>query len=423
MLVLFGLELWVSLSAFRSVRESIEKRLGDELALIAKMGADYIYPSFLFDLSVDDSKEAVLETKTRLDRIIEDGYVRSIFITDTAGCVLYSTDPDIGVGSTTAYLDLAPGSFLLATTGITAATGAFVVGNEYIQAAFAPIEDEFGSTELIFGVEANAPYFETMALTEKLAHKLLIVQGALTILILVIIIYGWIAIIRYERLMKQSAALSAVGQMAASVAHDIRNPLQIIEMSAKRLARTADESQMELVGYIEDEVMRINGLVEGYLSTRRAAITPNEVVQLKDLVEKIVAKTRIVLEEKGIKITIKSKKDNLKIRLFVPAMKQVLHNLITNAAEAMPSGGTIRIGITAHSGFAVLTIDDDGTGFKKGNERHIFEPFFSTKGTGTGLGLYIAKRIVEQHGGTIAAMNRSGGGARVTISLPLAEEV
>jgi signal transduction histidine kinase len=218
--------------------------------------------------------------------------------------------------------------------------------------------------------------------------------------------------------------LSSLGNLAATVAHEVRNPLNAISMGLQRLKTefrpTEDEDEYShLTQLMLGEVHRLNAIVEQFLSLARPLEIKPEELRLQDILKELVA-----LEEGN------AMQSKTQIRVVVPPdlpllkadreyFRQALLNLILNGLQAMPDGGTLTLEANTSNGNFLITVADTGVGIPQKNQPRIFEAYFTTKAKGSGLGLAIARRIVEAHGGTIAVSSEAGQGARFRISLPI----
>jgi two-component system sensor histidine kinase PilS (NtrC family) len=230
---------------------------------------------------------------------------------------------------------------------------------------------------------------------------------------------------RMEEQVKHAERLAVIGGVAAAVAHEIRNPLASISGSIELLrsspeAARAGESQ-QLMDIVVREVDRLNRLVTDLLDYAR----PRARLAVEmDLGEALAETARVFAQDRtGAAASATLALDAPAPALVVadPAqLRQVVWNLLRNAAEAMPGGGTVTARLRSDGDHAVLTVADTGVGIAPEDLEHIFEPFYTTKPSGSGLGLPLVHRIVTDHGGTVAVDSTAGRGTTVTVTLPAA---
>lgn len=222
--------------------------------------------------------------------------------------------------------------------------------------------------------------------------------------------------------MMQSEKLAALGEMAASFVHEIRNPLGIILGSVETLKKRVPEAiQAEMLQFIHEESERINGMLTNFLDFAKPRPPALRRVDLRDILEKTVDLVSVPARDRKVRIFKNYDKDTrIQILVDPEQVREALVNLELNALEAMPWGGEMRIGLGEIGNQEVeIRVSDTGMGIPQGAELKIFDPFFTTKERGTGLGLSIVYRIVKNHGGTIAARNNVGGGTTFILTLPV----
>jgi len=230
-----------------------------------------------------------------------------------------------------------------------------------------------------------------------------------------------------QETLRQAERLSTLGEIAADLAHEIRNPLATMRATVQILAGNPPEpDRREFTEMLLGEVDRLDSVVGGYLRAARPATLdrrPGDAVTALDSVMELTrrqaGRDRVVFERHGV--------DHLWVGMGAGPLTQVFMNLTLNALQAMPAGGRLRIdcravpGRDGRSDGAEITFADTGPGIKPEDRDSVFRPFFTTKPSGTGLGLSIARRIVEQHGGRLTLDEPQGEGAVFRIRLPLAE--
>ena len=224
----------------------------------------------------------------------------------------------------------------------------------------------------------------------------------------------------HER-MARAEMLAALGQFAAGVAHEIKNPLTsislLVELAARGRARPED---FEI---LRKEIRRLDHIVKSFLdfAKSRREDLPREKVKLNDLVEEVLTILRPQARRQGVEI--RAELSELPSFESSPeALKQILLNLALNALQAMPEGGRLTVRTALKDGKVWLSVEDTGPGIPEDIRRRIFEPFFTTKPEGTGLGLSITHNLVKALSGEIHIHSREGAGTRVEIELPLSPE-
>lgn len=221
----------------------------------------------------------------------------------------------------------------------------------------------------------------------------------------------------------QSAKLAAVGRLAASVAHEINNPLQAMENFLGVLWREIppEHPHREYVGLLQESVERISRIVRQLLEMHRAKPSLDQEVDIGEVVEKTLAFLKNQLAQRRIEVECETGLPLPRIKGSVPQLQQVFLNLILNAQDAMANGGNLRIETRRGDKTVSIFFKDNGSGIEPGIVKHIFEPFFTTKkeGHGTGLGLSVSYGIVKAHGGTIQVESVAGEGATFGVVFPL----
>ncbi len=214
----------------------------------------------------------------------------------------------------------------------------------------------------------------------------------------------------------KSERLSAIGELSGRLAHDLRNPLSVMKMSLDLIkqspadSKLSDETVMKRMNLIEKSIDRISHQVDDVLGYVRNSPLNLKNISLKELIQSSIDKVNIPND-----VQIKLDQKDVHIDCDIVKLDAVFINLIVNSIQAMPNGGKIEIKISEQSNLAVLKFIDSGEGISDEYKSKIFEPLFTTKQKGTGLGLASCKNIVEQHQGEISIENNP---TTFTILLP-----
>jgi signal transduction histidine kinase len=228
---------------------------------------------------------------------------------------------------------------------------------------------------------------------------------------------------QYIREVLQAERMALVGRFAASSVHDLKNPLAIISVAAEMacLPAATNEGRRTALDRITRQVDRITYLVNDILEfTRGTPMAPTfSPTDYGEFVRVMVEDFQHEVGLKAVKIEVASPPPSERLLINPQRLSRVFHNLIANAVDAMPEGGTIRLRFQVTDREVATEIEDTGQGIPPEIADRLFEAFATHgKARGTGLGLSIARRIVEEHGGTISARNQPGGGAVFAFTLP-----
>lgn len=224
-----------------------------------------------------------------------------------------------------------------------------------------------------------------------------------------------------EERVRQADRLATVGRMAANIAHEIRNPLASLTGAIEVLAKDAElgPARERLAQIVVRESERLDHIIKDLLDYARPAPLALSRINLADTLDEVL----LLLEHRPLPDSVKIIRaygGNLPADADPQQIRQVFWNLCLNAVEAMHDGGELRVAGLADGRRLEISVSDSGTGIHAGDLAHIFEPFFSTKSEGSGIGLALVHRIVQEHGGDIDVRSGSGQGTTFTITLPAA---
>ena len=227
----------------------------------------------------------------------------------------------------------------------------------------------------------------------------------------------------FEAQLVRANKLSALGELAGSIAHEIKNPLISIQGFAKRITKADDIEKARRYSYfIDEEAGRLANVLLKLLDFSRMDEPKMEETELGSLVDD----TLLFMEHhltrfKNVRVDIVHSAQPVNVVIDRIHIQQALVNLINNAAQAMPHGGTVRITTGIKETYGFIDVADEGTGIDAETMKKIFEPFFTTKpkGEGTGLGLSLSKRLLEANGGSITVTTSPGQGSTFRLLIPL----
>jgi signal transduction histidine kinase len=229
-----------------------------------------------------------------------------------------------------------------------------------------------------------------------------------------------------ESQVKQAEQSAVIGRLASAIAHEIRNPLNYINLTLDHLRTSLAPSDPQkralveqLIGQLKTEVARINTRITEFLKYSRPASLNLQPLDLGETLRDALRMVEAQAAESGIETRLEENGDGVRVVGDRESLRSLFTNLIINGMQAMEGrGGRLTVGLSAENGRARVSISDKGTGIASEHLPKIFEPYFSTKETGTGLGLAIVKKSVEEHDGTISVESGHGEGTTFTVELP-----
>jgi signal transduction histidine kinase len=227
---------------------------------------------------------------------------------------------------------------------------------------------------------------------------------------------------RFER-MKHAEGLYALGQLSAGLAHEIRNPLASIAGAVGILRRghSSPEKAAECLEIIHKECQRLNRMLTSFLDYARPRSPNFLTISMDSVFDSVLGLAGHAVN--GAAVSLRRQSDpGLMLDCDPEQLKQVLLNLVINAIQAMPDGGEVVMASRAEGGKAIIEVRDQGCGAGEEQMKHLYDPFFTTKENGTGLGLPVAHQIVAHLGGVLSARNNPDRGMTFTVELPLSRQ-
>jgi len=228
-------------------------------------------------------------------------------------------------------------------------------------------------------------------------------------------------LVRMQERLRRTERMSEMGALVAGVAHEVRNPL--FGISATLDAFEARFGAAQFSGYVtalRDQVDRMSQLMHELLEYGRPLAATLEPACISAVVTAAAGSTSALARQREVTIDNHIPPEVTRVNMDRPRMLQVFENLLTNAIQHSGAGGAVEISCVVDAQAVSILVEDRGPGFNEGDLSRVFEPFFTRRRNGTGLGLSLVRRIVEEHNGSVVASNREGGGATVLVSLPVA---
>lgn len=417
---------------YSASRDRLDEAMGDRLLAVANSLAVLVDAERLFALTVGDVSEiAYLDSlAVRLEQVRRLDSLSEVTLSNPDGRVLFSTLDNLRPGARNDFWDLDPAAVDLASQGYAQATHLYRLQSTFQKSAHAPVllpdpGFEQSLVVAIVTVSGSPDFFGSLARLRRGA-----LLTAAIVLVVLVLLGGFLyrinrSLDRYQASILQQENLAAMGRMTSGIAHEIRNPLGIIRAAGQHLQRLLAEAgiQDEIVDFIPEEVDRLDHILSGYLAFGSDRPAPAEEFELGASVRRSVGLLRDELLERGASVRWEAEPGTaagFPVLGDPRRLQQVVLNLLLNARDAMPTGGEILVTMRREGLQVVLEIADQGEGLGGVDADRLFEPFWTTKEKGSGLGLALSRRIVEEMGGALDLIDRSDGpGAVAVIRLPL----
>lgn len=221
---------------------------------------------------------------------------------------------------------------------------------------------------------------------------------------------------RLQEQIELKERLTALGEMSAGIAHELRNPMAVIAGYVKLLAKKQDEAGQQVLHDITAEIDGMNRIIGDLLTFARPTALNRTLTDLRDLVDACLESMALPRASGPVKT--EARLEGAEARVDEGLMRQAMSNILQNALDAMPEGGVLAVSTRSTGGEVVIAVSDTGHGISRENIKKVFLPFFTTREQGVGMGLALAHKIIIAHGGRIEVDSEEGKGTAFTITLP-----
>ena len=404
---------------YQGLRIAFERDFTSRLSKVAAIAASQVSADDADDVHrLGAESGGFFALQAQLDMLRSITGLENLAFVDTARATLYDVrHAEQGLLGRSPYDSLAPAALSIALRG-TPALASYPRGGRSWRAAFAPVRT--GSRLVGALVAEGAPTWQDAlaGLRHRLTLILMFSVAAIAVLAGIVMRATARRLALEERLTK-AENLAAMGRLTATMAHEIKNPLAIIRGSARRLGKLEPEAQ-GMADSVVEEVDRLNRTVARYLQFARGE---RDADARGDLVAAVAATLDLLEGEfraRSVRLERALAEGPLDVPIDGESLRQIVLNLVLNALEATPEGGCVRVRLEARGQGTELNVRDDGPGIAAEVLARLGEPFVTTKAQGTGLGLFLARRLVEGAGGELHIASRPGAGAAVSVRLPRA---
>ena len=416
--------LALSWFSYRGVRAALEHEFERRLSSVAAATASQISPDDIADahlLGEEGTGYANLEVQLQALRATTGLANASLF--DSARAVIFDCRGPEFQRERTRLDSLAQDDVAHALLGHAVVTRSYRLQGASYRAGLSPVMGQ-GRVAGVVAVEGREEHLPVLAgFRRGLMLTALVIALAVAVLAALRIRVG-LAAERLERRLARAENLAAMGRLTATLAHEIRNPLAIIRGSAQRLAKLEPEAQ-RMAGFIVDETDRLSLTLTRYLQFARVRQGPGEAglpaAEAGDAAAALHATLELLEGEFRARKVAVERRDldsPAPVGLEPESLKQVFLNLILNALEAMPEGGRLTLARAERGARFEFSIQDTGTGIAPEIVSRIGDPFFTTKATGSGLGLFLTRRLVQSSGGDLEIRGEPGRGTTCVVRLP-----
>ncbi len=411
---------------YREIRKNLDREFGIRLRSIASLVSANIrgeYQPDYSDMGIPGLKIPEAAESSLLN--IKSGYdLSNIMIIREDGRVMYSLESGIiAPGEDYLNWNMDYREIVTALEGKAASTE--LIRSQYggyMKAGYAPLDGPGERSAFAVAVEASPSFLKSMEQwkTSLMITSLFLAGGIL--LSVILILKSTDSLIKARESLMRSETLAAMGRMTAVITHEIRNPLFIIRSSAEKLKDTHPEDSSEIDEFIIDEVDRLDRTLTEYLSFSKGEKNKRKRTDLARLLSRSIKSTEEALGDKNIEIKAGPITSPAPFTGDEKRILQAFMNIMVNSIQSLEGEGRVWVSLERMPGFYRISFSDNGPGIPEKQQEKVFEPFYTTRVSGSGLGLSVVRECAEAHGGSVKLSSRPGYGTVITISLPFSSE-
>jgi signal transduction histidine kinase len=407
---------WVS---YRGVRATLEAEFSRRIESVASTIASQVSADDVADVQANGEEgHGYAALQVLLEELRATSRLANASVLDTARTVLYDCARAELLHGQSPLDTIAAPAIARALGGAPSVSAVYSAREGDVQAGFAPVVDENKRVVALVSVEATIEYQPVLdGLRRDFVLRTLIAALAIAVLAALFVRVAW-GSQRLERRLSRAENLAAMGHLTATLAHEIKNPLAVIRGSAERLGKLEPEAK-RMADYVVEETDRLSRTVARYLQFARAEQGPGNGGDAITSLDATLALLEGEMLARKVTVERASGPGSAPVRLDNESLKQVYLNLILNALEAMSEGGKLAVSTQERGGRIEVRIADDGPGMPPEVLARLGNPFFTTRPQGSGLGLFLSRRLAESGGGELN-IESGAQGTVCTVRLPRA---
>jgi signal transduction histidine kinase len=414
------------------LKDSKELDLGQRLRGIGETAASVRLNGQIFLLleraaTAEEYNEDLLGEFQTLQKSLKDlkdkNGLRSVLMIDVEKQVLVDAESEFSIGEEYPLLTLDKEEIEKAFSGSASATPLYRIGENPFKRCYVPLYNSQNEVTSVLRLEASRDYFNDILRVKKHIYWIGTIVVCLLILIAMLFYNLLKSLLKTEETLALADRLRSLGTLAAGFAHEIRNPLSIIRATAESISEElpGEAEQQSLLRSIVDETDRLNQLMTQFLQFAKPLPSDdkNPSCDIRKIIPSALSMLQKDFEKKSIPLKVNLEADLPPLPMDERSLRQILLNLVINAGEAIDSQGEIEVSARRKKNYIRIEVTDTGRGILEKSKTRVFDPFYTTKDKGTGLGLFVTRMLVERARGRIFISDNSKKGTTVSLEIPI----